>query len=76
MREALVEIYPNLPDKDATALALQGYGDLFTSGNTSDSSLYDKIIQDYGLTRNEMISISGDYKNRINGVKLKGTTCN
>lgn len=67
LKDALIEIYPKISNRDANALALRGLGDVMR-GNPS---YWNDLIKKLGFNNNnELISISDAYRNGTSG-----TTC-
>lgn len=73
MQQALLEQFPQMPPRDALAVCLVGFADLFST--ESDSLIYDEMIVEYGFVRGEIFDTANQYK-RVNSTNVKGTLCN
>ncbi|RZL60466.1 MAG: hypothetical protein EOO93_13735 [Pedobacter sp.] len=68
LKVSVKEIYPSILDKDAYALALNGFGDIFKN----DLSYWNVLIAKYNLSTQQIIDIRDAYRNSNS---TTGTRC-
>ncbi|PWS29783.1 hypothetical protein [Pedobacter paludis] len=65
LKNAVKDIYPTIGNKEAYALVLNGFGDIF--GN--DLSYWNTLLSKYNLDNQQIINIRDAYKNHSSGTK-------